>query len=107
MEGGVSSPTRRKYDNTSAPRREIPAEQDWSALDAPADAPWPFTILFVGVDNAQDPDLKLKLEFEKIEQAYRESEIARLTQSRVTIKRLVFARWEDVMMEIRRERLAA
>jgi hypothetical protein len=43
------------------------------------DAPWPFAILFVGVDNSEktDPDLNLKKEFEKIEQAYRETDISK------------------------------
>ena len=96
---------KQKYGQTGVPRPdlrspahlELPAEQNWSALDAPADAPWSFTILFVGVDNAKEPDLKLKLEFEKIEQAYKESDISKHTNCRVTIKWLVFSRWEDVM----------
>ena len=82
---------------------EIP--QDWSALGRPDDAPFPFTILFVGVDNSDktDPDLNLKAEFEKIEQAYRER-LARDDPTRaVRIKRLYFTRFAEVVLEIRRE----
>ena len=77
---------------------------DGSPLDRPDDAPWPFTILFVGVDNGDktDPDLNLKREFEKIEQAYREADISRVTSSGVVIKQIFFSKWSDVMMEIRK-----
>ena len=52
-------------------------KKDGSSLDRPDDAPWSFTILFVGVDNDEetDPDLNLKNEFEKIKQVYRESNV--------------------------------
>ena len=33
------------------PATEEYTEPDWSALERPHEAPWPFTILFVGVDN--------------------------------------------------------
>jgi hypothetical protein len=77
---------------------------DGSPLDRPDDAPWPFTILFVGVDNGEktDPDLNLKNEFEKIEQAYRESKVYH-GSSRVLVKQLFFSKWSEVLIEIRKE----
>ncbi len=94
------------------PRVEVPqntkpqhyVKADGSPLDRPDDAPWPFTILFVGVDNGEktDPDLNLKGEFEKIEQAYRESKVYH-GSSRVLIKRLLFSKWSEVLIEIRKE----
>ena len=81
-------------------------EPDWSALGRPHEAPWPLTILFVGVDNGDksQPDLTLKLEFEKIEQAYRESKVYHHVDTRrVVIKQLLFSQWPEVMMEIRKE----
>ena len=77
---------------------------DGSPLDRPDDAPWPFTILFVGVDNGEktDPDLNLKREFEKIEQAYGEADISKGTSSGVVIKQIFFSKWSDVMMQIRK-----
>jgi len=78
---------------------------DWSALGRPDEAPWPLTILFVGVDNGDksQPDLNLKLEFEKIEQAYRESKAYHVDTRRVVIKQLLFSQWSEVMMEICKE----
>ncbi len=58
---------------------------DGSPLDRPDDTPWSFTILFVVTDNGDktDPDLNLKREFERIEQAYREARVSkRWIQSR-------------------------
>jgi hypothetical protein len=77
---------------------------DGSPLDRPDDAPWPFTILFVGVDNGEktDPDLHLKREFERIEQAYREARVSKDGSSPVLIKWLRFSKWSEVMIEIRR-----
>jgi len=77
---------------------------DGSPLDRPDDAPWPFTILFVGVDNGDktDPDLNLNREFKKIEQAYREADISRVTSSGVVMKQIFYSKWSDVMMEIRK-----
>jgi len=79
-------------------------EPDWSKLERPGEAPWPFTILFVGVDNGKksSPDLKLKLEFKKIEQAYRER-LAKHDTRRVVIKQLLFSQWKEVMEEICKE----
>ncbi len=79
-------------------------KEDGSLLDRPDDAPWPFTILFVGVDNGEktDPDLNLKKEFENIEQAYRESKVYH-GSSRVLIKQLLFSKWNEVLIEIRKE----
>jgi hypothetical protein len=58
----------------------------------------------VGVDNGDktDPDLNLKREFEKIEQAYRESKVYQ-GSSRVLIKRLLVSKWIEVLIEIRKE----
>ena len=71
---------------------------DGSPLDRPDDAPWPFTILFVGVDNGEktDPDLNLYKEFKKIEQEYREADISRVTSSGVVIKQIFYSKWSDV-----------
>jgi hypothetical protein len=73
-------------------------------LDRPDDAPWPFTILFVGVDNGDktDPDLNLKRELEKIEQAYRKSKVCH-GSSRVLIKRILFSKSSELLIEIRKE----
>jgi hypothetical protein len=80
-------------------------EPDWSALGRPHEAPWPLTILFVGVDNGDksQPDLNLKLEFEKIKQAYRESKAYHVDTRRVVIKQLLFSQWSEVMVEICKE----
>jgi len=80
-------------------------EPDWSQFEAPASVPSKLTILFVGVDNGsvKDPDLKLKEEYNNIQQAYRESLISHCEPIRVVIKRLYFSNWNDVMMEIRKE----
>ena len=80
-------------------------EPDWSALERPHEAPWPFTILFVGVDNGDktEPDLNLKEEFKKIEQAYRESMAYHVDTRRVVIKQLLFSQWSEVMVEICKE----
>jgi hypothetical protein len=58
----------------------------------------------VGVDNGDkaDPDLNLKRECERIEQAYRESKFYHAS-SRVLIKRLLFSKWSEVLIEIRKE----
>ncbi len=58
----------------------------------------------MGVDNGEktDPDLNLKSEFEKIQQAYRESKVYH-GSSRVLIKQLLFSKWSEVLIEIRKE----
>ncbi len=55
-----------------------------------------------GVDNIDksQPDLNLKLEFDKIEQTYRESKAYHVDTRRVVIKRLLFSQWSEVMVEI-------
>jgi len=55
-----------------------------------------------GVDNGEksQPDLNLKLEIEKFEQAYRESKAYHVDTRRVVIKQLLFSQWSEVMVEI-------
>ncbi len=95
-----------EYGGKTAPSQEPQhyVKVDGSPLDRPDDAP--FTILFVGVDNGDkiDPDLNLKREFERIEQAYGEAEVSKDGSSRVLIKWLRFSKWSEVMMTIRKER---
>ena len=66
-------------------------EPDWSKLPRPDDTKVPFKILYVGVDNGRkdDPDLNLKEELKKIEQAF----LARGKPSCVQIKCVSFCKW--------------
>jgi hypothetical protein len=92
------------YVKTDGSPSKYTALRQGGRLAVPDDAPWQFTILFVGVDNGEktDPDLNLKSEFEKIQQTYRESKVYH-GSSRMFIKELLFSKWNEVLIEIRKE----
>jgi hypothetical protein len=83
-------------------------EPNWSGLGPPADATWPFTVLFIGVGNGDktDPDLQLTKEFNLIESAYKESALYHNANDRVHIKQIFFSKLAEVMKQIRREKPA-
>ncbi len=86
---------------------ETHPEPNWLALQPPDPAPWPFTILFAGVDNGHkdDPDLELQREFQMIESVYKQSKIYHDGSApRVHIKQIFFSKLADVMIQIRREK---
>jgi hypothetical protein len=101
---GTAQPQPKRQESKERPQVEVSyinkktqdlVKADGSPLDRPDDAPWPFTILFVGVDNGEktDPDLHLQREFERIEQAYREARVSKVGSSSVLIKWLRFSKW--------------
>ena len=51
--------------------REQRTEEEWAGLKVPDETPaehWPYTILFVGANNQQNPQLKLQAEYNAIKE---------------------------------------
>jgi len=80
-------------------------EPKWSELklDAPNQVPWPFKILFVGVNSSEHADLSLKEEFEKIESAFREEFNRCKHKDKPSLKQIPYSTWKDVMDQVGRE----
>ena len=80
-------------------------EPKWSELklDAPNQVPWPFKILFVGVNSSEHADLSLKEEFEKIESAFREEFNRCKHKDKLSLKQIPYSTWKDVMDQVGRE----
>ena len=80
-------------------------EANWAdlQLDEPDPAPWPFKILFVGVNNDVKPDLCLRDELKAI-QAALDKGFNRASTDRPVLKQIAYSEWKDVMQEIRDER---
>jgi len=76
-------------------------EPDWSGKPAPAPMEFPFTILFVGVDNGdrQAPELNLNAEFEAINTALRMKRL----DGKVRVRQIFYSNWADVMKTINDE----
>jgi hypothetical protein len=74
-------------------------------LERPDPAPWPFTVLYVGVDSGGkgDPDLNLNAEFQKIEQALKECLKGSSNHVRIKLKQTFYSDSSDLMIQIRTE----
>ena len=77
-------------------------EPDWSQMSAPEKMEFPFTILFVGVDNGdrQAPELNINEEFKKIDTALR---LTRLDKH-IRIRQIFYSKWSEVMEAIMDEK---
>jgi len=80
-------------------------EPNWSELklDAPNQAPWPFKILFVGVNGSEHADLSLKEEFGKMESAFREEFNRWDDKDKPSLQQIPYSTWKDVMDQVGRE----
>ena len=78
-------------------------EPSWAdlQLDEPDPAPWPFRILFVGVNSDESADLCLKREFEKIDAAL-EAAFGRNSTEKPSLKQIPYTTWNEVLQEITR-----
>jgi hypothetical protein len=78
-------------------------EPNWADLQLgePDPAPWPFKILFVGVNSDVSADLCLKREFEKIDTAL-EGTFGRNSTEKPSLKQIPYATWNEVLKEIMR-----
>ena len=97
--------------------KDVPAEEDkvlrafgsseqWasSKLAAPAPAPQPFTLLFVGVNSDVEPDLRLGEEHERVQAALDAAFGRASVPEHVVLKHVAYSTWNEVMDEIRRAR---
>jgi len=80
-------------------------QPNWSThnLPTPAQATWPFKILFVGVNSSENVVLDLKKEYEKIKSAHRE-EFNRLGEGdRPLLIPIQYSTWTEVMSHVGHE----
>ncbi|MGB1601054.1 MAG: NB-ARC domain-containing protein, partial [Promethearchaeia archaeon] len=71
-------------------------------MDSPAPAPWPFKILFIGVNINEEATLNLKEEHKIIVSAL-DKNFAGSAQDRPFVKHIPYSTWSEVMEEIKRE----
>ena len=76
---------------------------DWAslALPAPAPAPRPFTILFVGVNSNERPDLDLMAEHKRV-QAALDMAYGSASAHKPVLIHVAYSTWDEVLGEIRR-----
>ena len=71
-------------------------------LPTPTPAPWPFNILFVGVNSSEKAYLNLKEEFQKMESAWEKAFNSR-TYHRKPLNLIPYSTWKEVMHAVRRD----
>jgi hypothetical protein len=70
-------------------------------LGEPDPAPWPFRILFVGVNDDEMPDLGLKAEYDEINTALKSTfGIDMPPTDKPSLKQIPYAAWSEVLLEI-------
>jgi len=72
-------------------------------LPTPTPAPWPFNILFVGVNSSDKADLSLKEEFQKMESALEKAFNSRTHHTKPSLKPIPYSTWKEVMHAVRRD----
>ena len=70
-------------------------------MPAPDKMPFPFTILFVGVDNGdrQAPELSINEEFKKMVDALHMKRL----DKQIKVRQIFYSKWSEVMEAIRQE----
>jgi len=80
-------------------------EPKWSELklDLPSKSPWPFKILFIGVNSSEKPDLNLKEEFEKMESALDKQFNSIVDDNKPLLIPIPYSTWTEVMSQVGRK----
>jgi len=79
-------------------------QPDWPALNLGSanKTPWPFTILFVGVNSNEKIDINLKEEFDQMETAFDVAFSSLEIPLKPDLKPILCLKWSDVIHQLRR-----
>jgi len=112
---GSSVPTMltgQTYDSLSAGGRSQASkaviewtQPNWSErnLSPPSSAPWPYTILFVGVNSDEKFDLSLKTELQRMESASDTHFNSRAKNDKPILAPIPYSTWDEVMHQVGRQ----